>query len=337
MKFSFKRRWQKILLAFAIIFAIIFVLQQNAGRSKNIEYGVTFSQPYARNLGLDWKRVYDDMLEDLGVKLIRIPIYWNELEKEQGKYDFSDMDYMLAKAKAENSKIILAIGKRLPRWPECHVPEWAGKLPQDSQNNAQLSYMEAVVRRYALDQTVVVWQVENEPFLSSFGPCPNLDVDFFNREIAFVKQLDPSRPILITDSGELSSWLRAGSRGDQFGSTYYRYVYSDVLKRYWTNFYFPAWFYRLKAGVIRLFNHQKPVMIAELEAEPWTTAGIINTPIEEQFKTMSLEKFNIITSLSAKTGFSPQILWGVEWWYWMRGQGHMEFWESVKSLINSGN
>ena len=60
---------------------------------------------------------------------------------------------------------------------------------------------------------------------------------------------------------------------------------------------------------------------------------IINTPIEEQFQTMSMEKFNTITRLAGKTGFSPQILWGVEWWYWMNINGHEEYWNEAKNLF----
>ena len=87
---------------------------------------------------------------------------------------------------------------------------------------------------------------------------------------------------------------------------------------------------------MKLWRPGKKVQIAELEAEPWTTAGITNTPIDQQFGTMSLEHFKTITSYAAKTGFSPQILWGVEWWYWMKTtQGHPEFWEQAKKLINN--
>ena len=77
-------------------------------------------------------------------------------------------------------------------------------------------------------------------------------------------------------------------------------------------------------------------MISELEAEPWTTAGITNTSIEDQFKTMSLQNFHTIVSHAAGTGFSPQILWGAEWWYWMQTkQNHPEFWQAAKELINN--
>lgn len=329
-----KKRY-KFLIAFAVLALALWFLNVYAGpRPEQIAYGVTFSRPYAQNLGLDWKEVYTAMLQDLNIKLVRVPLYWNEIEPKQSEYDFSSIDFMVEEAGKYNASLILAIGKRLPRWPECHDPEWAKDLSHSAAQNAQLAYMEAAVRRYSSNDTVTMWQVENEPFLGSFGPCPPLDENFFDSEIAMVKKLDPSRPILITDSGELSLWQKAGSRGDQFGTTYYRYVYSDVLKRYWTNFYFPGWLYRAKAGLVRVLHGKKPVMIAELEAEPWTTKGITNTPIKEQFQTMSMEKFNTITRLAGKTGFSPQILWGVEWWYWMKTQGHSEFWQRAEQLIN---
>jgi hypothetical protein len=325
----------KILLSIVLIIVVtIWLLGLNAGPNQKIQYGVTFSYPYAHNLGLDWKKVYTESLADLHLPLVRVPVYWNSVEVERGKYNFEDIDFQVNEASKYNAKVTLAIGKRLPRWPECHQPDWVGKLSVEEQQNALLSLVETIVERYYNNPAVATWQVENEAFLSSFGPCPKLDVAFFDKELALVKKLDPSRPILVTDSGELSSWVQAGNRGDIFGTTYYRYVYSDVLHRYWTNFYFPSWFYRAKAGFLRLLNPDKKVILAELEAEPWTTKGITNTPIEEQFKTMSLDKFDTITRLAGKTDFSPQYLWGVEWWYWMKEHGHPEFWEKAKQLIN---
>ncbi len=329
------KRVYKILIGIAVVIAIIWLITFNAGpKAKVIDYGVTFSVPYAQGLGIDWKAAYSGMLTDLNLKLIRIPVYWDEVENTQDKYDFSDIDYMLNLAQQNHAQVILAIGKRLPRWPECHVPGWSSSLSATDQQNAQLSYMETVIHRYYNNPAVTTWQVENEAFLGSFGPCPPLDVNFFDKEIALVKSLDASRPILITDSGELSTWLPAAARGDIFGSTYYRYVYSDTLHRYWTNFYFFSWFYRLKGGIVRLLHPGKPIMIAELEAEPWTTNGIPSTPINEQFQTMSMDHFNTIIAHAAGTGFSPQYLWGVEWWWWMKDHGHPEFWERAKQIIN---
>lgn len=329
-------RWKKFLLWFGLVILIIWLVTLNAGTSKHIDYGFTFSEPYAKSLGIDWKQAYTSSLDDLHPQYVRLSAYWDEVEKDKNKYTFDDLDFQVQEANKRNVKVILAVGRRLPRWPECHDPGWISSLPVAEEQSAQLSYVETVVERYS-SANISMWQVENEPFLSTFGICPPLNLNFYDQEIALVKKLDPTKPVLITDSGELDWWFSASARGDVFGTTFYRYVFSDVLKRYWTNFYFMPWVYQFKAGIIRMLHPGKPVMVSELEAEPWTTAGIPNTPIDQQMKTMSLDHFQTITRLSAQTGFSPQILWGVEWWYWMKQHGHPEFWQSAKLLINHHN
>ncbi len=43
--------------------------------NKNINFGVTFSELYAKELGLNWKETYIAVLDDLNVERIRIPVY----------------------------------------------------------------------------------------------------------------------------------------------------------------------------------------------------------------------------------------------------------------------
>lgn len=331
------KRFLKIIFwVFISLTVIFFLLSLNAGtKPEKIAYGVTFSKTYAEGLGLDWKKAYEASLTDLNIKLLRLPAYWDDIEKNRGEFNFEDLDYEVNEAAKHNATIILAIGRRLPRWPECHDPSWLSGLSQDEQDAALLSMLETVVQRYNTNTVITTWQVENEPFLSSFGICPKPRPELLDTEIALVKKLDPVRPVLITDSGELNWWFKATARGDVFGTTFYRYVFSDVLKRYWTNFYFFPWVYRVKGGIIHLVHPDKPILVSELEAEPWTTQGIPNTPIDQQFKTMSMDHFNTIIRLARKTGYSPQYLWGVEWWYWMKQKDHPEFWERAKKLMNN--
>lgn len=331
MKF-FKKR--KFLTGLAIVFLILLILYLNAGPlSQKTQYGVTFSPEQSKSLGLNWQANYLAMLDDLKIRDIRLSAYWDQVEPKQDKYDFSELDFLLSEAQKRNARVVLSVGRRLPRWPECHDPDWIKGLDQSQLKNSLLSFIETAVTRYQNNPAVRVWQVENEPFLASFGECPKPDAALLDSEIALVKKLDPSRPILVSDSGELSLWLNAGKRGDIFGTTLYRYVFSDVFKRYWVN-YIPFWFYRLKAGFLRFLYPGKQVVIIELQAEPWTTKGITSTPIDEQFKTMSLDKFHTILNVAKSTGFSPQYLWGVEWWYWMKEkQGHPEFWDAARQLF----
>lgn len=329
------KKYLKILVAIAVLVGILWLISLNAGpKPKKFEYGVTFSAAQAQSLGLDWKQVYGAALDDLNLKLFRIPVYWDQVEPQRGEYHFEDLDYQIKLAAEHNAKVVLTVGIKAPRWPECHQPEWVkGLNATDLKDNALLSYIETTVMRYYDNPAVSQWQVENEPFLQ-FGQCPKMDKTLLDKEIELVKKLDPSRPILISDSGELTSWLQAGSRGDVFGTTLYRFVFSDVFKRYWVN-YIPFWFYRVKGGFLRLFNPGKQIVIIELQAEPWTKKGILGTPIDEQFKTMSMGKFESILGVAKATGYSPQYLWGVEWWYWMKTQNHHEFWDKVKMVINN--
>ncbi len=325
----------KFLSLLFVFFVFFFVLYSNSGPKENIEYGVTFSQVQAMDLGLNWKEVYKATLEDLQVKNIRLSAYWNKVEPENDRFNFEDLDYMITEAEKKQVNVVLSVGRRLPRWPECHDPAWIKTLGKEQLKNELLSFVETVVLKYKNSPSIKIWQVENEPFLSTFGECPTPDVELLDSEIALVKKLDPGRPVLITDSGELSFWISAGKRGDLFGTTLYRYVFSDKFNRYWTN-YIPFWFYRIKAGFIRFLNPGKQVAIIELQAEPWTTKGILNTSVEEQFKTMSMEKFEKILKVAESTRLSPQYLWGVEWWYYMKEkQNHPEFWEKAREKMGS--
>src|SRR5574344_2870622 len=82
------------------------------------EFGATFSKEFCEDLKLDWKEAYIAMLDDLKVRNLRLPAYWDEIEKEEGAYDFTDLDYMVNQASSRGAKIILVVGRRQPRWPE---------------------------------------------------------------------------------------------------------------------------------------------------------------------------------------------------------------------------
>lgn len=181
-----------------------------------ITYGMSFNTPYARELGLDWQTTYDVILNDLGVRRLRLAAHWPMVEPVSGTYNFSELDYQIQRAEEVGATVILAVGRRLPRWPECHVPEWATKLSTADQQAAQLQYMEQVINRYKDSPAIIMWQIENEPFLKMFAfeHCGNLDVSFLEQEIELARSLDSTRQILITDSGNLGTWNDAYAQGD---------------------------------------------------------------------------------------------------------------------------
>ncbi|MFH0854232.1 MAG: cellulase family glycosylhydrolase [bacterium] len=282
-------------------------------------------------MGINWKDAYLAILDDLKVKTIRIPLYWTEIEPREGEYFFEDYDWMIEEAQKKNSRLVLAVGKKLPRWPECHIPDWVASYEESLQNKKMLLSIEKIINRYKNLDNLYSWQVENEPFLS-FGVCPDCDIPLLDKEIDLVRKLDPHHPIMVTDSGELSIWLPAAKRADIFGSTLYRIIYKKPFG--YIKYPLDPKFFWAKANLVHLLNPGKHIIISELQAEPWTSGLIQTTSLDEQKKSMNLELFQKNIEYAKAVGFPEVYLWGVEWWYWLKEKHKKpEIWEAAKNVI----
>jgi hypothetical protein len=322
------------LAAICVVVALSVFLLARKPVPATITYGLSFSAPYAQELGLDPHTVFRALLDDLGVRHFRLAAYWPSIEPQKGQYDFSETDYEVSAASDAGADIIMAVGRRLPRWPECHVPDWAAKESWEDQKAAILEYMTRVVERYKDEPSIIYWQVENEPYLSLFGSeaCGStLDTAFLKEEVALVHSLDPSRPVLLTDSGNLGTWFGAYKNGDAFGTSVYVYFWTPELGAFRT--ILPPWFYRFKEGVMRLLYGEKQTFLIELSGEPWLLAPVEDTPLDVQYERMNLQKFDEILDYAKDTRFDRQYLWGGEWWYWLKLQGNSEMWDRAKELF----
>lgn len=326
-----KRRRAAILLAigiaaFAGLFAWYRASQPRAAAAA--EFGVTFSPKYARELGLDWKAAYLATLDDLGVRKFRIPVYWDEAEPERGRYAWEDVDWMLDEASKRGAEVVLAVGRKTPRWPECHVPGWAASLDEKVQQERVLEFLRAEIQHFKAHPAIRVWQVENEP-LFHFGKCPPPDRAFLKEEILLVRGLD-TRPIMVTDSGELSTWIRTASLGDVLGISMYRLVWNKYLGE----LYWPVSPLYYTDRINLLSPVVKKVIVSELQAEPWFRAPVAETPLEEQFAQMDAARLRGNVEFAVSTGASEIYLWGVEWWYWLATQERDELWDAARGLFS---
>ena len=303
--------------------------------AEKITWGVTFSSVQAERLGLDVREAYSAVVNELSPARLRIPLYWDRIEKTQGVFDFSEYDWQLAEAEKNNIGVVFVVGWRTPRWPECHMPQWARDSGGDKWDNAVLSMVDAVVRHFNARGGVIAWQVENEPFLRFFGECKPTDPALLRREVDVVKALDPVRPVIVTDSGELGDWARAASYGDIFGTTMYRKVPGWGIFGKYTTYPLPPQFYRLKANVVSKFSPLSRLIVSELQGEPWVigTPTVSDVPLEEQYETVNPAYFKEIIGYATKAGIEEVYWWGAEWWYWLRVHGHTEIWETAKSLF----
>lgn len=327
------RRIKKAFFVLVVVCFFAFILSRGHIYEKNeLEYGVTFSKKQAESLGLDWKKVYLSVLNELGVKKVRLPAYWNEIEPLDNEYSWNDLDWMVNESEKAEAEVILAIGGRLPRWPECHFPEWTNNFSKEEKEEKILDYIKEVINRYKENNTIIAWQIENEPFLANFGECPKLDKELLDKEIKLAKSMD-GRPIVITDSGELSIWVPAARRANIFGTTMYRDTYSKQLKRY-IHYPIAPGFFRFKKNIAGFFAKPDKWIVIELQAEPWGPVPYQYLTKEECDRTMNLVKFREIIEFARLSGFKEFYLWGVEWWYWEKEvNNNNEMWEESKRLF----
>ena len=320
-----------IFIIFILVFLSYFFIGQTKPAEK-ITWGVNFSQKHSQLLGLDWKENYLALLDDLKAKNIKLITHWDLIEPKKDQYFFDDLDWQIKTAEEKGAKLLLVIGMKTGRWPECHIPGWAKDLTKKEQQKEILELLEQIVLRYRGRPPVNFWQAENEPFFP-FGECPWSDIKFLKKEIEQVQSLDiKKRPIVISDSGEGSFWIRAARFGDIIGTTMYKKVWFRQLGFY-LSYPFPPIFYWRKTQLIKkLFG--KKVICIEFQAEPWGPKLLYDSPLEEQEKTMNLEQFRQNIEFAKKTGLDTFYLWGGEWWYWLKEkQGKPEIWNEAKKLF----
>jgi len=307
--------------------------------TKNAQYGITWSKPYAESLGLDSQQGLTVMLKDVGVQKLRLPAYWSLLEKTQGQFDFSWLDAQLGLAQQYGGHVTLALGARLPRWPECWTPDWVTSLSPAERRAAQLEYIRQVYNHYSEHPAIERWQIENEASFTFFASCPGLTKDLINEEITLVRGLEQSRPmnqqrpVITTDSGEWSTWLSFAGKIDGKGVSVYRRVTNPWIGiiSYW---FIPPWFYQRKAMLAQSFVGD--ILVSEFQMEPWADVSLPKLDNPTLFQTLDLKQMQSNLWYAEHMGFKEVYFWGAEWWLWMKeNRDQPQFMDAMTQFFHS--
>jgi len=303
------------------------------------QYGVTWSAPYAESLGLNSMEGLRATLDDLGVKRFRIPAYWTDIERVQGIYDFSRVSEQLDEIAKHDGQVILALGARLPRWPECWVPSWAESMNTDDRREAQLAYIQATYNVLKDHPAIFAWQIENEINFTLYAQCGGLTKDLARAEMRWVRTQESKRaqprPVYTSESGEFSTWIGWAGEVDGVGVSLYRSVISPWIGvvRYW---FVPPWAYDRKAILAKFFVDE--VFVSEFQMEPWSFFPLPNTSLNDQYKTLSHEQMKRNFRYAQQLRMPAVDFWGVEWWYWMKiTQDRPEFWNTARIFFRQKN
>jgi hypothetical protein len=292
------------------------------------KYGISFSAKQCRNFDIDQNATLGWLIKQ-GWRRFRLMSYWDEYEKDQGSYDFTELDNQIKRITKADGSIELCLGVKQPRWPEYHWPNWATELSKATKTAALLDYIEVVVRRYKDQPAIVSYQLENEALLKNFGRGIDIDRGRLRAEYKKVHILDPSRPIHMSTS---NGWgiPFVGPIPDTVGFSVYTIMhhagaYHNTIQRPWLHIF--------RRGLTRWLAW-RPVFIHELQCEPWGPTAIWKMPPEQQDESMSAARIGQNIRWAKRIGAYPIDLWGAEWWYWRWLNGDKSIWQSVQRTID---
>lgn len=337
--------WQKIGLIIVVLVFLNVAVMFSVGqwyiwskRNEPVKVGATFVPNYAKYFGLDPQDTLQAMMDELGLRQFRFVSYWKDIEKAEGTYDFSELDWQFDMAEKYGADVSLAIGLRQPRWPECHEPAWAKGRPISEWEHQLTDFITATVNRYKDRSVLKSYQLENEFFMSVFGECTDFRRERLVAETELVKNLDPDTELIISRSNNWGGLPIGEPRPDTFAISVYKRVWDKTLTKRYFEYPYPAWFYASLAGGGKILTG-KDMIIHELQAEAWlpdTGEFMMNDikSIPEQNKSLNAERLKDRIKYGEETGMKSAYLWGVEWWYWRKVKaGDSSLWSNAQVEI----
>lgn len=298
-----------------------------------IELGVSFSPSYAASLGLNPQEAYQAILDELGLKTVRLPVYWSEVEREDDQFAFGEVDWYLREASERGAQVVLTLGYRNFRYPECYPPDWAKSLDDKEFEEELFEYLSATVSHFSsseLSQAIEAWQVENEPFdLPIFRRwCRHFSSSLVAQELETVKSSDPLlRPVILTSGGESFLrflWRGATEKADILGVSFYpRTVLPGgiVIQTYRLGPLSPR---NIPGERQYATSLGKKFWVVEMQAEPW--GGKAETMSPEILK----ENYELLLEFG---GAERVYFWGAEWWYKEKLEGRDRLWVAGREIL----
>lgn len=232
--------------------------------------GATYSHRQIDRMKLSREETLRETVKQ-GFSVVRLMTYWDEIELERDRYDFSIIEQQLQVCETEQQAVVLTVGIKMPRWPEFHWPAYLSKQDLEGTEVADrlLSFVTEAVKRLQHFSCIKYWQVENEPLDPSGEDRQVVPLKLLQQEVAQVRSID-ERPVILTAWGnrlrQRNHVPALADLADAVGIDLYPRVYvTDLLSKpihIGPSDSFP----RLKSY---LANLEKPLWIMEVQAEPW--------------------------------------------------------------------
>jgi hypothetical protein len=341
------------ILGAGVALAMPLLKARRGGLQRPPSLGTTFSQLQCRYMGLDYQAAFRAICR-LGLDRVRLCCYWNELEALEGQFDFTTLDWLLDECDRHNLAVVLAVGMKVPRWPEFHFPQWLTERTNTAERqrpldlnpliaDRTLNMMQQVVTHTRSAPAVSHWQIENEPFTQlEISAGRFLSPEFVQQEVELVRSLAlPHQKILLTNAitlpaAQLAEDDRAFETSLRLADAVGVNVYTKVPAGNST-FYLqplPPYWARLKSWQTRLTEAERESWVAEAQAEPWEPNQLVAMQQVEYPSSSPHQATQLVSGLAAM-GYGTVMLWGCEYWYWHQQHQRHDWWLAMQELIAS--
>lgn len=294
-------------------------------------FGITFSHPHFQHLGIS----VDEALEyafSLGFSQLRIGIYWNRIERKKDNFDFSEVEMILEKCERKGQKVILNIGMKSPRWPEFYLPTYLDDvdLGDNEVRERVLLFIKATIAKFKQYNCITHWQVENEPLDPSGKDNRAIPLTTLKDEVKLVRSLD-KRPIIISlwgnDIKKRTLLPLVEPLADVVGiDLYYKQYRGELFGK--SMYSGPQTSDQYLSKLIQ--NSSKPVIITELQAEPWEKDE--KRYLSESQKSISPELLRNNIRRAINLGANEILLWGYEYWYYQMKRNNYTYINTLKEF-----
>lgn len=305
--------------------------------------------------------------------VVRLAAYWNSVERTANIRDHGELDWQLAQAERAGRQVIVCVGAvKAFGYPEYFVPDHVlGRpLPERSlispDSHPELlagarSHLQAVINRYKDRGSIIAWQIEQD----SVDPLGlehswRLTRSFIEQEVATVRRLDPSRPILLngflptSTPVQASQWWRTRDQGDSVDVAVAMgdLVGLDVYPRHAVASLAAMSVYldggrgllpalRRRRVLRAAATAGKPIVITEGQAEPWEAVTVPPNPDGRAPSSCPPERLiqNYSSCLAWAQG-QPVSLWGYLFWgaeYWVlrAQQGDSSYLDAFHRVVSA--
>lgn len=290
------------------------------------------------------------LLEQLEPDVVRLPVYWSEVEPSPGEFDFTSIDDLIQTVEAYDAtaerpaRVLLVVGARNLSYPELRLPGWvsesaASDLVRLYRSASYREYLRRSFERLARIPVLYAWQIENEPLdnvTTDRQGSVALSAAIVSTELKLLRSIDRQHPAVVTtfNSSHVAldkkgasplAWFyaliagpkpaghpaRALELGDVLGLDVYVVTPSTSLSQ-------DSAIERIdwKAETIDYWSQKahasgRSLWLTEMQAGPWADApGFTPTDLI------------LSADLYRDRGASLVLLWGVEGWLhsnqWMR-------------------